>query len=115
MGRAGVDSAVVTVGAGREDGASSEVDCCRMRALFVPSLVLPLGTHPFVIFEDGGLGARRCGSGRAAERADVGVGVGCCSPFRPDSGEGWLRARGKAGLVFRLLESLSERPCRFCV
>jgi len=49
MGLAGVDSAVVTVGAGREDGVSSD-DCCRMRVRFVPSLVLPVGTHPFVWF-----------------------------------------------------------------
>jgi hypothetical protein len=62
IGRAGVDSAVVTVGAGRDDGASSEVDCWRIRARLVPSLVFPLGTHPFVCVlaaaADGGLGAR---------------------------------------------------------
>lgn len=88
IGRAGVESVVVvTVGAGPEEGvASSVVDCWRIRALLVPSLVLPLGTQPFVLllllptilFEfDGGLGARREGGSRAEE------GVCCCSLAPP--------------------------------
>lgn len=113
IGRAA--SAVVTVGAGRDDGASSEVLCWRIRARFVPSLVFPLGTHPLlcglVLLFDG-LASRACCCPAAACCAAAAAEVGVCWSAR-ESGEGWLRARGNAGRVF--LPSLSDLPWRFCV